>query len=61
MSQKCSISGCKSKETAIDYLGKPLCDRCWNKFSEKPVSKLREALGLKGEKYVVVDVVQARK
>ncbi len=43
----CSINGCKSKDVSIEYLGKPLCERCWNKFAEKPVNKLRTALGMK--------------
>ena len=47
--ENCSIKGCHSKEIAIDYLGKHLCDRCWNRFSEKPVDELRDALGLKAK------------
>jgi len=50
MSETCSIKGCKSTEIAIDYLGKPLCSKCWDKFSSKPVEKLKVALGLKVEK-----------
>ena len=46
MDETCSISGCKSKDV-FNYLGKPLCNRCWERFSEKPVDKLREALKMK--------------
>ena len=46
MPKRCSIPGCKAEEVAIGYLGRWLCDRCWNRFAEKPVWKLRKALGV---------------
>lgn len=52
--EKCAIKGCKSKQSDIEYLGKPVCEKCWAKFSEKPVNVLRAALGLKLQDEVVV-------
>ena len=47
MTEKCAVKGCKSRDIGITYLGRPLCNRCWNRLSEKPVNVLRVALGLK--------------
>jgi len=46
---KCSIKKCKSKDIAFEYLGKPICEKCWIRFSEKPSWKLKVALGLSYE------------
>ena len=45
-SDRCAVPRCKN-ESAIIYLGKPVCDRCWVKGCRDVRStSLREKLGL---------------
>jgi hypothetical protein len=46
MSDKCTIPKCKNLGTLI-YLGKNLCDKCWEKYSTKSPDVLKKILGIK--------------
>jgi hypothetical protein len=46
MQDKCEICR-KSKEICLAYLGRNLCEDCWNKYSKMETSALREKIGLK--------------
>ena len=47
---KCNIKHCR-KYAEICYLGVPLCDEHWTKFSEnKTPDELKKLLGIKKEK-----------
>ena len=61
--ERCAVKGCRSNDIGITYLGKLLCNRCWNKLSEKPVNALRAALGLKPQeiKLEVVEIPKVEK
>ena len=42
----CCIKHCRG-EVGIFYYGKPLCDKCWTKLSEKSVEQLKKLLEIK--------------
>jgi len=41
--EQCDIKRCRNKGD-INYYDKLICNRCWEKYSEKPVDVLKKAL-----------------
>ena len=46
---KCCMSGCKGKP-GLTYYGKPVCDKHWEKLSEKTPDELKDLLGVRRKK-----------
>jgi len=44
----CCYKSCKDR-VEIYYYGKPLCDKHWNKLSEKTPTDVKKELGIKKE------------
>ena len=47
------MPGCK-RASALYYLRRSLCDYHWNKLSELPVDEMKELLGIRRKKKVIV-------
>lgn len=47
MNLRCSVKSCKSKDIALNYLGKDLCEKCWSKYADKGPEKLKAMLNIK--------------
>lgn len=45
----CCFKNCKGK-VEIEYYGKFLCDKHWNKLCDKTVAEMKEALDIKEKK-----------
>lgn len=46
---RCSTKRCRGKPT-VEFMGKPLCDRCWGKLCDKQTKediRLYKKMGLK--------------
>jgi len=45
---RCAFSRCAG-EPALVYLGRPICDRHWDSWAERPSDELKRKLGIKVE------------
>lgn len=44
---RCCWDNCRITEIAVTYLGKPLCEKHWDKVAEMAVEEVKKRLGYK--------------